>query len=108
MPSGIYKPNSYLTGNTLLFGYRDQPDNAVHNSLEHALGLQLLLELVELLLLTDWHLEPGFTALYCVSSIKVKFEIILRPTISRPVCPDTKPPYGNRDQFYFYVNGHYI
>jgi hypothetical protein len=33
--------------------------------------------------------------------MKVEFEVILRPTVSRPVCLGVRRPSGTRDQFFF-------
>jgi hypothetical protein len=41
---------------------------------------------------------------YCSSKVKV----ILRPTVSRPVCPGVRPPSVTRNQFLFLVSGNYL
>jgi hypothetical protein len=33
-----------------------------------------------------------------------QLEFILRPTVSRPVCPDNRPLCGTSDQLYFFFN----
>jgi hypothetical protein len=35
------------------------------------------------------------------SAVKLKFEVNLRPIVSRPVCFDVGHPSGTRDQFFF-------
>jgi hypothetical protein len=32
---------------------------------------------------------------------EVEVDVNLRPTVSRPVCPGVRRPYGTRDQFFF-------
>jgi hypothetical protein len=33
-----------------------------------------------------------------------QFRVILRPTVSRPVCPGIRPPLGTREQFIFFYD----
>jgi hypothetical protein len=33
--------------------------------------------------------------------VEVEVEVNLRPTVSRPVCPGVRRPFGTRDQFFF-------
>jgi hypothetical protein len=37
--------------------------------------------------------------------VKVKIKVILRLTVSRPVCPGVRPPYRTRDQSLFLFHG---
>jgi hypothetical protein len=43
-----------------------------------------------------------------ISSWLIIVNIILRSTVSRPVCPGISPPYGNHDQFFSHFHGNYF
>jgi hypothetical protein len=40
--------------------------------------------------------------------VKVEDEVILLPTVSRPVCYDIRSPSGTRDQFFFHFHDNYF
>jgi hypothetical protein len=43
----------------------------------------------------------GFDQSQTSSKVKLKVKVILRPTVSRPVCPGVRPPSGPMTNFSF-------
>jgi hypothetical protein len=56
-----------------IWRFRRTPQFPVPTSLGHALGLRVLLELLELVLLTNWHVEPASAAASVVCPVFIFF-----------------------------------
>jgi hypothetical protein len=54
----------------------------------------------------EWARNYIYIYIYVAAVPKIK--VILRTTVSRPVCPGTRPPSGTRDQFCFHFHWKYI
>jgi hypothetical protein len=52
--------------------------------------------------------EPKTLRYNWAAEVKVKFNVILRPTVSRPVCPGIRPPYGISDQLFALFHGNFL
>jgi hypothetical protein len=48
------------------------------------------------------------TVILPFSLLEVKFNLTLKPTVNRPVCPGTRPQSRTHDQYFFHFHGKYF